>query len=429
MTKSNRQMQRVNQRMSVGGYTLIEVMVILGLTAIIGTVAVTNLPLLFRSTKLLDDTTDALVARLINTQQKSVSQTDGAKWGVHLDATTAGRHFYQIFYGDSYASGTVTETVNIYPEINFINPYQGATDDIIFERVTGVPVLTHGIILALSNNPSIYRYISVLNGSGLITRSNVAPPQNFLVSLSPTSGTVAAGGSITSNVTVTLSAGIPASAVFSASNLPFGVTANFSPASCTPTCTTVMTLTTSASTPLASTVIPVTATSGTAVASANFTLTVTTSVIASSGYIWSNNIGWISLNCSNTSTCGTVNYGLTADYNTGLMSGYAWSANVGWISFTVSDLAGCPSGTCEARVSGGLTGVFPKTVTGWAKILAVTDGWMHLTGTAQDASAYGVSLASNKNLSGYSWDASVAGWTSWRGTAQDASVYGGQINW
>lgn len=422
-------MPGVNRQMSVSGYTLIEVMVILGLTAIIGSVAVSNLPLLFRSTQLLEDTTDTLVAHLANTQQKSISQAGGSKWGVHLDATTAGHHFYQIFYGDSYASGTVAETVNIYPDIDFINPYQGATDDIIFERVTGVPELTHGIILALSSNHSVYRYISVLNGSGLITKSNTAPAQNFTVSLSPPSATVTAGASITSNVTVTLSAGIPASAAFSASNLPFGVTAGFSPASCTPTCSTVMTLTTSGSTPLASTVILVTATSGATSASANFTLTVTTSAIASSGYIWSNSIGWISLNCSNTSTCGTVNYGLTADYNTGLMSGYAWSANAGWISFTSSDLAGCPSGTCEARVTGGLTGVFPKAVTGWAKILAVTDGWMHLAGTALDSSTYGVSLAADKTLSGYSWDGNFAGWTHWRGTALDNNVYGGQINW
>lgn len=421
-------MAKSNNPSARKGYTLIEMMVILGLTAVIGSVAVSNLPLLFRSTQLLDDTTDALVARLISAQQKSVSQTDGAKWGVHLDASTIGQHFYQVFYGDSYAAGTVTETVNIYPDIDFINPVQGNTDDIIFERVTGVPELTHGIILALSSDPSVYRYISVLNGSGLITKSNTAPATNFTVALSPSSATVTAGASIASDVTVTLSAGLPESATLSASNLPLGVTADFSPVACTPTCTAVMMLTTSASTPLASTVIPVTATSASGSASADFTLTVTTSAIASSGYIWSSNIGWISLNCSNTATCGTVNYGLTADYNTGLMSGYAWSANVGWISFTSSDLTGCPSGTCEARVTGGLTGVFPKTVTGWAKILA-TDGWMHLTGTAQDASAYGVSLASDKKLSGYSWDSTTAGWTLWRGTAADNSVYGGQIDW
>lgn len=422
-------MAKLNSQFSRSGYTLIEVMIILGLTAVIGTVAVSNLPLLFRSTQLLDDTTDTLVAHLVNTQQKSVSQTDGAKWGVHLDATTAGQHFYQIFYGDSYASGTVTETVNIYPEIDFINPAEGATDDIIFERVTGVPELTHGIILALSSDISVYRYISVLNGSGLITKSNTAPTESYTVALSPSSATVTAGASTSVDITVTLAAGIPPLTVLSASNLPLGVTADFSPTSCTPTCTSTLTLTTSPTTPLAATTIPVTGTSAEGSAYANFTLTVTTSAIASSGYIWSDNIGWISLSCSNTNTCGTVNYGLTADYNTGLMAGYVWSANVGWISFTAADLTGCPSGACEARVTGGLTGIFPKTVTGWAKIVAIDDGWMHLTGTAQDNSSYGVSLASNKYLSGYSWDATVAGWTLWRGTATDNSVFGGQIDW
>lgn len=414
--------------MSVGGYTLIELLIILGITTVVGTAAVVNLPYLFRSTKILDSATDELIAQLHLAQQRSVSQDQGAKWGVHLDAVTAGHHFYKVFYGDSYAAGTVTDTVNLYPDIDFINPAQGGTDDVIFERVTGVPATTHNIMIALASDHAVYRYVSVLNGSGLITRSNTAPAEDFTVTASPTSATTPSGGSGTSTITLTLNAGLPTVATFSASGLPLGVTAGFSPATCTPTCTTLMTLTTSPSTPVTSTVVTVTATSGAVISSGSFTLNVTTPAITVSGYAWSNNIGWISFNCSNSSTCGTVNYGLTADYNTGLMSGYAWSANAGWISFNTADLTGCPSGTCEARVAGGLTGVFPKAVSGWAKILS-SGSWMHLTGTALDTSAYGVTLAADKTLSGYSWDSIYAGWTHWRGAALDASVYGGQINW
>jgi hypothetical protein len=59
------------------------------------------------------------------------------------------------------------------------------------------------------------------------------------------------------------------------------------------------------------------------------------------------------------------------------MSGYAWSPVVGWISFSVTDLVDCPSAPCEARVADGLSGSFPKEVSGWAKVLS-TDTWLSL---------------------------------------------------
>ena len=50
------------------------------------------------------------------------------------------------------------------------------------------------------------------------------------------------------------------------------------------------------------------------------------------GFIWAENIGWISLSCENTSSCGTVNFGVTND-GAGNLSGFAWGENVGWINF------------------------------------------------------------------------------------------------
>lgn len=66
------------------------------------------------------------------------------------------------------------------------------------------------------------------------------------------------------------------------------------------------------------------------------------------GYIWSANIGWISLSCDNSNVCATSDYGVTNDGN-GNLSGYAWSENAGWISFSCND-----SGTC-GTVSYGVT--------------------------------------------------------------------------
>ena len=58
------------------------------------------------------------------------------------------------------------------------------------------------------------------------------------------------------------------------------------------------------------------------------------------GYIWAENIGWVSLSCENTASCATVNYGVTND-GMGNLAGYAWAENAGWISFSCENTGSC----------------------------------------------------------------------------------------
>ncbi len=53
---------------------------------------------------------------------------------------------------------------------------------------------------------------------------------------------------------------------------------------------------------------------------------------ALSGYAWSPELGWISLNCANNNTCGDVNYKVTNN-SEGVLSGYAYGEITGWINF------------------------------------------------------------------------------------------------
>src|SRR3989344_8409555 len=100
------------------------------------------------------------------------------------------------------------------------------------------------------------------------------------------------------------------------------------------------------------------------------------------GFAWSDNIGWISFNCTDLGTCGTVDYGVQISDSTGVFSGYAWNDAVGWISFNTAELGGCPSGVCESRL-----GVPVSTeARGWAKALAGGgagsggwEGWISLS--------------------------------------------------
>lgn len=151
-----------------------------------------------------------------------------------------------------------------------------------------------------------------------------------------------------------------------------------------------------------------------------------------SGYAWSSNIGWISMNCENHAGCSVSDYGVNVTPS-GLMEGYAWSPNVGWLSFNQSDLGGCPSGTCEARFTRG-----NGQVSGWVRSCAVFasgcsgglkpvsqrgnwEGWIHLRG-GSGANAYGV-FVSGTIWSSFAWGGGsdalgtdgVIGWLSFSG--------------
>lgn len=150
------------------------------------------------------------------------------------------------------------------------------------------------------------------------------------------------------------------------------------------------------------------------------------------GYAWSSNIGWVSMNCENHAGCNVSQYGVNV-LPSGLMEGYAWSPNIGWLSFQSSDLSGCPSGVCEARFTKG-----NSQVSGWVRACAVFvancsgalkpatqrgnwEGWIHLRG-GSGANAYGV-YVSGTIWSSFAWGGpndpmltdGVIGWLSFSG--------------
>jgi hypothetical protein len=106
-----------------------------------------------------------------------------------------------------------------------------------------------------------------------------------------------------------------------------------------------------------------------------------------SGYAWSENTGWLSFNCTDTSSCGSSNYGVNVDSVSGNLSGHAWSEHIGWISFDAEDVAGCPGGTCQPRLSGG-------SLFGWARALIGLPFGVNgvITGVAPSEEVYSAAL-------------------------------------
>jgi hypothetical protein len=135
------------------------------------------------------------------------------------------------------------------------------------------------------------------------------------------------------------------------------------------------------------------------------------------GWMWSDNVGWISFNCFDVhgAGCGSpgkVNYSVQKDAANNL-SGYAWSDNVGWISFNPTDVSVC--GTQASLINGLMNGwaraVVASPATGW-------DGCLSFRGSVAGGGTYGAQAAASAPSSwtpgirgtGFSWGSDVVGW-------------------
>ncbi|HCT80540.1 MAG TPA: peptidase S8/S53 subtilisin kexin sedolisin, partial [Micromonosporaceae bacterium] len=103
---------------------------------------------------------------------------------------------------------------------------------------------------------------------------NDAPANDFSVSVSPTSGAVNPGSSLTATVSTATTSGSPQTVNLSASGLPGGATASFNPSSVTSGGSSTMTIATTAATAPGTYTVTITGTGASATRTATFSLTV-----------------------------------------------------------------------------------------------------------------------------------------------------------
>jgi prepilin-type N-terminal cleavage/methylation domain-containing protein len=115
--------------------------------------------------------------------------------------------------------------------------------------------------------------------------------------------------------------------------------------------------------------------------------------------------------------------GATIDKSTGEFSGYVWSDNVGWISFQESDVetVDCPDypASCRAVLSNG-------DVSGWAVVLSNGE-WISLRGTV-GTEEYGVQIIDDK-LHGWAWGDRTLGWISFNCENENECVASDYNTW
>ena len=176
--------------------------------------------------------------------------------------------------------------------------------------------------------------------------------------------------------------------------------------------------------------------------SAPVSLTVTDTMASSGMWAWSNNIGWVNINCfSTTNGCpGTSNsnYGINVDSSGNVLANsYIWSDSVGWISFDRSRTKAPPDGSSGsiARYDSA-TGNF----SGWARALSACqtipgvpvngcvgteagsasqgwDGWIKLSDLSPNYTVnyFNGTFGSLSSSNSWAWGSGVIGWLNFTG--------------
>jgi len=118
----------------VAGFTLVEILIVIGITATISVVGI-GFYANQQKSKLLETTAQEIASYLKYAQQKSISQEQGLQWGVHFENPASGSDFYGLYTGASYS--TTTEVKYLPSGIEFQTPSAGASSTVPFAKLTG----------------------------------------------------------------------------------------------------------------------------------------------------------------------------------------------------------------------------------------------------------------------------------------------------
>ena len=133
------------------GFTLIELMIVIGIIAVLGIVSLISL----RGSKNMADLTGTaklVASSLRQAQSQSVSGYQGVPWGVHFDNATNTTPFFALFYS-SYATTTVVSRYALPLDVQFsassVSP--GSFVNVIFASISGIPSASTSITLNLGS--------------------------------------------------------------------------------------------------------------------------------------------------------------------------------------------------------------------------------------------------------------------------------------
>lgn len=144
------------------GFTLLEIILVLAILAIIGSIGFTYLGG-YKSSTEIDETANQIVGKLREVQAKAMAGEDNLSWGVHFDNIDANDPYYEIFSGAAYP-GTIAEKIylnSLAQDARFQTPSSGTSVNIIFSKITGAPSSAQNIVVYLLSLPDATKTINI----------------------------------------------------------------------------------------------------------------------------------------------------------------------------------------------------------------------------------------------------------------------------
>lgn len=134
----------------VWGFSLIELVTVLGMIIVLGLIIYINL-FAKRGRTELSLTAQEIATLLRQAQSWSTAQASNTNWGVHFDNVTTAGAFYALFASSTYASSTDSGHYRLPSNVRYVTSTLslGSSSSIIFARATGLPLATGSIAIEL----------------------------------------------------------------------------------------------------------------------------------------------------------------------------------------------------------------------------------------------------------------------------------------
>lgn len=150
---------------------MIELIIVVAITVIIGTVAILGLGR-YRTGESVERVSEEITAAIRSVQQRAITQEEGQAWGIRfINATSGapslGTQSYVVFRGTSYMTGTVERMYVLRAGVRFLDPTSSSTKDLAFAAITGKSSALFTITIASIGTPPFLKQIIVAT-SGIV---------------------------------------------------------------------------------------------------------------------------------------------------------------------------------------------------------------------------------------------------------------------